>query len=246
MHPDTLLPLLKTLHFNGMIAQFNELIEIATSKKMTGTQMMHRFLETEIAYRQTRSLRYRLDLARLPHLKSLDQFDCQDTPLQPDKLGELAECQFIADKRNVLLIGGTGSGKTHLALSLAYAALQKRYRSRFYLLGDLARHLLEAKEHRYEANFIARLQRFHLLVIDEFGYFPIDNKAEALLFELFSKLYEKTSLIIATHLTFDEWTPLFGSPKACKAIIDRITHRCHIVETGNVSWRLKEGNMVKK
>ena len=246
MRNDEILSLLKTLHFNGMIDQFDDLMEVAAMKKMNGAEIMQQFLETEIAYRQTRSLRYRLDLARLPQVKSLDNFDCHDTPIQPERLHELVECQFISEKRNLLLIGGSGSGKTHIALSIAYAALQKHYRAKFYLFGDLARHLLQAKEHRYEANFMARLQRFHLLVIDELGYYPVDKQAEPLLFELFSKLYEKTSLIITTHLTFDEWTPLFGSPKACKAIIDRITHQCHILETGNVSWRLKEGNMVKK
>lgn len=144
------------------------------------------------------------------------------------------------------LTGGSGSGKTHIALSIAYAALQKHYRVKFYLFGDLARNLLQAKEHRYESSFMTRLQRFHVLVIDEMGYFPIDQQAESLLFELFSKLYEKTSLIITTHLTFEEWTPLFGSAKSSKAIIDRITHHCKIIETGNISWRLKEGSMVNK
>lgn len=105
---------------------------------------------------------------------------------------------------------------------------------------------LQAKERRYEQNFMAKLQRFHLLVIDELGYLPIDQQAGALLFELFSKLYEKTSLIITTHLTFDEWASLFGNAKASKAIIDRITHHCTILETGNKSWRLKEGSMTQK
>ena len=118
---------------------------------------------------------------------------------------------------------------------------------KFYLFGDLARHLLQAKEHRYETNFMTRLQRFHLLVIDEMGYVPIDSQAGPLLFELLSKLYEKTSLIITTHLTFDEWAPFFGGgAKSSKAIIDRITHHCKILETGNISWRLKEGNAAKK
>jgi DNA replication protein DnaC len=246
MHNEDIVELLKKLHFNGMISQFNEMIEVAEIKKLSGIQLMKQFLETEIAYRQTRSLRYRLDVARLPQVKSLDNFDCSETPVNQEQLYHLAECQFIEEKRNVLLIGGSGSGKTHIALAIAYAALQKHYRVKFYLFGDLARSLLQAKEHRYEANFMARLQRFHVLVIDEMGYFPIDQQAEPLLFELFSKLYEKTSLIITTHLTFDEWAPLFGSAKASKAIIDRITHHCKIVETGNDSWRVKEGEINKK
>jgi DNA replication protein DnaC len=167
-------------------------------------------------------------------------------PIRKEQLIALTECQFITEKSNLLLIGGSGSGKTHIALAIAYAALQKLYRVKFYLFGDLARLLLQAKEHRYEANFMARLERYRVLVIDEMGYVPIDPQAGPLLFELFSKLYEKTSLIITTHLTFDEWAPLFGGAKSSKAIIDRVTHHCKILETGNVSWRLKEGNVAKK
>ncbi len=246
MHNETVVTLLKALHFNGMLSQFDEMMEVAELKKLTGIQLMQQFLEAEIAYRQTRSLRYRLDIARLPQVKSLDNFDCSGTPIKEEQLHHLAECQFIEERRNLLLIGGSGSGKSHIALAIAYAALQKHYRVKFYLFGDLARGLLQAKERCYEASFMARLQRFHLLVIDEMGYFPIDQQAEPLLFELFSKLYEKTSLIITTHLTFDEWAPLFGSTKASKAIIDRVTHHCKILETGDTSWRLKEGNMAKK
>jgi len=246
MNSDGIISLLKTLRFNGMLAQFHEIIEVAQIKKLDGIELMQQFLEVEIAYRQTRSLRYRSDVARLPQIKSFDNFDCQDTPIQQALLNQLAECQFIDEKHNVLLIGGTGTGKTHIALALAYAALQKLHRVKFYLFGDLARQLLQAKEHRYEANMMARLQRFELLIIDEMGYFPIDQQAGPLLFELFSKLYEKTSLIITTHLTFDEWAPLFDGLKASKVIVDRTTHHCKIIETGNISWRLKEGNMAKE
>lgn len=238
--------LLKTLRFNGMLAHFDELIEVAQLKKMNGVELLQQFLETEIAYRQTRSLAYRLEVAKLPQVKSLDHFDCSETPLDLEQLKRIAQCQFIEHHYNLLLIGGSGSGKTHLALAFAYAALQNSYRVKFYLFSDLARQLLHAKTHRYEGNFMARLERFHALVIDEMGYLPIDQQAGSLLFELFSRLYEKTSVIITTHLTFDEWAPLFGNPKASKAMIDRITHHCTILETGNVSWRLKEGTKAKE
>lgn len=243
---DTVITLLKSLRFNGMLSQFDEIMDMAEIKKLKPVQLLQQLLETEMAYRETRSLRYRLEVARLPHVKSFENFACDELPIKQEQLFQLAECQFIEEKRNVLLIGGSGSGKTHIALAVAYMALQKHYRVKFYLFGDLARRLVHAKEHRYEENFMAKLQRFHLLIIDEMGYFPIDQQAEPLLFELFSKLYEKTSLIITTHLTFEEWSPLFGSAKASKAIIDRITHHCKILETGNISWRLKEGKMYKK
>lgn len=238
--------LLKTLRFNGMLSQYNELIEVGELQKLTAMECMQRFLEVEVAYRQTRSLLYRLELARLPQIKSLDNFDESNTPIQQEQLTSLLQCQFISQKQNLLLVGGSGTGKTHIALALAHAALQKEYRVKFYRFTDLARGLLQAKEHRYEAGFMNRLQHFHMLVIDELGYLPIDQQASSLLFELFSKFYEQVSLIITTHLTFDEWAPLFGNAKTSKAIIDRITHHCTILETGNKSWRLKEGSMSKK
>ena len=228
-----------------MLSQLSEIMEIAQIKQTSGLELMQQFLETEIAYRETRSLNYRLDVAKLPQLKSLDNFDCYENPIQQTDLDDLLKCEFITNQSNVLLIGGTGTGKTHIALAIAYAALQKLHRVKFYLFADLARHLLKAKEHRYEASLIARLQRFELLIIDDMGYLPVDQQAGSLLFELFSKMYEKSSLIIATHLTFDEWEPLFGGQKASKVIVDRITHHCKIIETGNSSWRVKEGNNTK-
>lgn len=245
MQYESLRPLLKELRFNGMLAHLDESMALCEMKKMTPTELMQRLLEIEVAHRQTRSLVYRLTLAQLPQVKSLDHFEWSNTPISQEKLSPLTQCQFITQRQNLLLVGGSGTGKTHIALALAHKALQDNLRVKFYSFSDLARQLLKAKEHRYEQSIMARLQRFHLLVIDELGYLPIDQQAGALLFELFSKLYEKTSLIITTHLTFDEWAPLFGNAKASKAIVDRITHHCVILETGNKSWRLKEGTMAQ-
>ena len=153
--------------------------------------------------------------------------------------------KFIKDHYNILIIGGSGAGKSHLAIGLAYLALQNSYRIRFYKFAELARDLIKAQSHNYETAFMAKLQRFDLVVIDELGYLPIDPKASPLLFELFSNLYEKVSTIITTHLTFDEWPNIFGNIKATKAIIDRFTHHCLVLETGNKSWRLKEGKTTK-
>lgn len=246
MQYESLRPLLKGLRFKGMLAHLDEIMTISDIKQMSGIELIRQLLEIEVSYRQTRSLIYRLELARLPQIKSLDHFDCSNIPIQQEKLQDLLTCHFVVQRQNLLLIGGSGTGKSHIALALAHEALQKNFRIKFYSFGDLARQLLHAKEHHYEQNFMARLQRFHLLVIDELGYLPIDQQAGSLMFELFSKLYEKTSLILTTHLTFDEWAPLFGNPKTSKAMIDRITHHCMILETGNKSWRLKEGAMNQK
>ncbi|CAM4439855.1 MAG: IS21 family transposase ISPa36 [Legionellaceae bacterium] len=125
---------------------------------------------------------------------------------------------------------------------MAYNAIQQEYRVRFYKFNGLARALLKAQERRYELNFMPHIQRFHLVVIDEVGYVPIEPKAGVLLFELLSNLYERTSLILTSHLNFQEWGEIFGSAKATKGVIDRLTHHCKIIDTGQQSWRLKEGS----
>jgi DNA replication protein DnaC len=245
MQNEATVALLKTLRFNGLLNQWDELTEVARLQPKSNLEFLHQLLETELSYRQTRTLLYRLDTARLPQIKTLGDFDCQETPVQRSDLECLAECQFVIAKRNVLLVGGSGSGKTHIALATAYTALQQNYRVKFYVFSDLARQLLQAKAHHYEGRLINSLLRFQVLVIDELGYLPIDQAAGHLLFELFSKLYERVSLIITTHLSFEEWAPLFGNAKASRAILDRVAHHCTIIETGNISWRLKEGSLIK-
>lgn len=233
---------IEKLGFKGMLPTFSELVESSNNHDMPWQQVIKMLLAAEITYRQTRSFMYRLNLARLPQMKTLETFDCKSSAIEQNTLDQVGTCEFIKANENILLIGGSGSGKSHIALALAYIALQQKYRVRFYRFNELARCLLTAQEHHYENNLIARLQRFHLLIVDELGYVPIDQKAGALLFELFSGLYEKASVIITTHLMFDEWTDIFGNKKSTKAMIDRLTHHCKILETGNDSWRLKEGN----
>jgi DNA replication protein DnaC len=240
---ETIREQLKLLGFKGMLPYFDEMLELNKDQHLPWQEIFLSLLKSEMCYRQTRSFMYRLGLAKLPQLKSLDNFNLEGLPMNPEILAKTKSLTFINDHHNLLIIGGSGSGKTHLALGLAQAALQKNYRIRFYKFVNLARALLMAEQHNYQASLMARLQNFHLLIVDEFGYLPIDIKASPLLFELFSNLYEKTSILLTTHLTFDEWGDIFGNPKSTKAIIDRVTHHCLILETGNKSWRLKEGNM---
>ncbi len=231
--------LLKKLHCNGMLENFQDIIEASKEKHESCLQTLQQLLEVEVEYRKTRSLMYRLKLAKLPQIKTIETFDTNESPLEQKLLNELIKCQYIQAAENILLVGGSGTGKSHIALSLAHTALQQNYKVKFYKFSELARALLQAKAHSYEANLMAHLQRFNLLVIDEVGYLPIDKQAGSLLFELFSNMYEKVSMVLTTHLAFNEWGELFGNLKATKAIIDRLTHHCKILETGNVSWRLK-------
>ena len=135
------------------------------------------------------------------------------------------------------VMGSSGVGKSHLAIGLAFTAIERNYRVRFYTLNELASQLLNARAHNYEINFMDSVKRFNLIVVDELGYVPIKPESGPLLFELFAKLYEQSSIIITTHLRFEEWSEIFGNAKATKAIIDRLTHHCKIIETGNKSFR---------
>lgn len=232
-----------SLGLKGMLQYFNDMIDLKSQEEWP--QMLLSMLKSEESYRKTRSFMYKLGLAKLPQMKSMDNFDLTDLPIKNETLENAISLKFIKDHCNILIIGGSGTGKSHLATGLSYLALQNSYRIRFYKFAVLARELIKAQSHNYESAFMAKLQRFDLVVIDELGYLPIDPKASPLLFELFSNLYEKVSTIITTHLTFDEWSNIFGNIKATKAIIDRFTHHCLVLETGNKSWRLKEGKTTK-
>lgn len=231
------------LGLKGMLQYFDDMIDLKSQEEWP--QMLLSMLKSESSYRQTRSFMYKLGLAKLPQMKSIDNFDPTGLPIKIETLENAKSMKFIKDHYNILIIGGSGAGKSHLAIGLAYLALQNNYRIRFYKFAELARELITAQSHNYETAFMAKLQRFDLVVIDELGYLPIDPKASPLLFELFSNLYEKVSTIITTHLAFDEWPNIFGNIKATKAIIDRFTHHCLILETGDKSWRLKEGKSTK-
>jgi DNA replication protein DnaC len=198
-------------------------------------EQLVKLLQQEVEYKKSRSLSYRLKLAKLPHIKLLA--DTKAAKL----VTTIDVSEIIAQQKNLFFIGGSGSAKTHLAIGLAYNALELGKKIRFYTLANLARDLLLAQQYNGEWKLMQRLQRFDVLIIDEFGYVPTDKKAGVLLFELFAKLYEQTSLFITTHLKFDEWSDMFGDLKATKAIIDRLTHHCHVIETGNISYRMKGG-----
>jgi DNA replication protein DnaC len=195
-------------------------------------------LQKEMEYKKSRSLDYRLRLAKLPQVKLLSDTKASNL------VATIDVADIIDNKKNLFFIGGSGSAKTHLAIGLGYNALELGKRIKFYTLANLARDLLLAQQYNNEWRLMLRLQKFDILIIDELGYVPIDKKAGVLLFELFAKLYEQTSLLITTHLKFDEWNDMFGDLKATKAIIDRLTHHCHVIETGNISYRMKGGTAV--
>lgn len=207
--------------------------------------LLENMLLTEKQERQIRSLQYRLKLSRMPTVKHLDHFNWESCQSLKRQIDHLKEGQFITEHHNLIFMGGPGSGKTHLALALGYQSIRNNYRVRFYNFRLFVEELLQLENIKNISRFTEWLKRFDCIVMDEFGYLPIDHQATTLLFQVFSELYEKTSIIITTHLSFDEWGKLFMGEKIAATIIDRITHHCHIFEMGNTSQRLKE-NLIKQ
>jgi DNA replication protein DnaC len=153
---------------------------------------------------------------------------------------DLARCEFIKRKENVLALGNSGTGKTHIALALGLAACQKGFRVRFTTAASLARELIEAKDERRLMRFQKMLSSFELLIIDELGFVPLSKTGAELLFEVFSRRYERSSTLVASNLPFNEWTEEFGSERLTGALLDRLTHHVHILEMNGDSHRLKD------
>ena len=222
--------------------RFRALAEEALREQQTPVAYLAALLEAEITERSERRERRRLIDARFPVIKRLEDFRFADNPKVPQAtIAALAEGSWIDDRESVILIGESGTGKTMLATALAVCACQQGRRVRFTTLAGLANELQEADSRRELGRVVGRYARTELVVLDELGYLALPEGAAELVFQVISERNERASMIVTTNLPFGEWTKVFPDARLAKAVVDRITHRAHIIETGSESWRFRHG-----
>jgi DNA replication protein DnaC len=232
---------LKQLRLPTVLRDYVALAAVCSKERADYPTYLQRLLERELLDRERRAAERRVKAARFPVLKTLDGFDFTAQPsINQALIRELMSGEYLERRENVLFLGNSGTGKTHLACALGFAACGQGRRVRFFTTSALVSLLLESREERHLQRFLGQLQQQELLILDELGYVPFSKAGAELLFEVVSRAYERTSLIVTSNLPFESWTEVLGNERLTGALLDRLTHRVQIIEANGESYRLRQ------
>jgi DNA replication protein DnaC len=238
---------LKTLRLPTMLREYDKVAQQCATEAVDYPRFLLRLVELELLDRERRAVERRIKAARFEVVKTLDTFNFLAIPsLNKQLVLELARCDYIDRRENVLALGNSGTGKTHIALALGLAACQKGYRVRFATAAGLVHELMEARDEKRLLRTQKQLAGYQLLIIDELGFVPLSRSAAELLFEIFSQRYERGATLVTSNLPFNEWTEILGTERLTGALLDRLTHHIHIFEMNGESYRLKESRQTRK
>lgn len=238
---------LKQLKLPTMLREYPKLADVCQAERSDYQRFLLLLAEREIQDREVRAAERRLKAAKFPVTKTMDTFDFNAQPsINQMLVRELLRGEYIEQRENVLLIGNSGTGKTHLATALGFAACQQGYKVRFFSATGMVTQLLERREDRRLERFHKQLERLDLIVLDELGYVPFSKAGAELFFEVISRAYERTSLIVTTNLPFENWIEVMGNERLTGALLDRLTHRIHILEANGESYRLRQSRRRSK